>query len=76
MLTPTDLRVLDYLRDRRAGVTAIGAACFHEPGKAARSGSLPAAAHLARMERAGLIAKSGGLYERAAPSPALDLFKR
>jgi hypothetical protein len=73
MLTPADIRVLAFLRSRQAGVAAIGRACFQAPGKPARSGIRPAAAHLARMRQRGLVRVSGGLYS-PAPESSPDLF--
>lgn len=62
-LSAADQRVISHLRQRKqATVSAIAAACFAVSGKARGSATLPAAAHLARMEDRRLIRKEGRHY--------------
>jgi hypothetical protein len=73
-LSDADNRVLALLRQRgRASVAAIGAACFVLAGKPERSGTRPAAAHLARMVERRLIRRQGNYYllEAEASQPTL-----
>lgn len=70
-LSPTDARVINYLRGARRSASAISKACF--PGGNVR----PAAAHLARMQERQLVQKAGPYWEltpaAAEPSPELPL---
>ncbi len=63
ILTPTDQRVLSFLRQRRAGVASIARECFQIHGATGHPGIRPAGAHLARMTERGLLRRVGSLYE-------------
>ena len=70
-LSPTDIRVINYLRGSRRKTSAIARECFDT--KNAR----PAAAHLSRMKQRGLVSPCAGYWEltdkSSNPSPELPL---
>ena len=75
MLSPTDHRVLALLqRVGPSSAALVGRECFARSDKPARSGTLPAAAHLARMLEQGLVTRNGRLYSAAISVPQATLF--
>ncbi len=69
--SPTDLRVISFLRKSRRSSSEISRNCF--TGKNVR----PAVAHLARMEERGLVRAVAGRWELTEsvtdPGPELPL---